>query len=57
MGFTAGMAQDLYDAGLRRINSLDSLDPETLIKLLAIGRSGSKSGKAFRLLIAWDLTL
>jgi len=31
----APMAQDLYDAGLRRINiSLDSLDPETLDKII-----------------------
>jgi cyclic pyranopterin phosphate synthase len=31
----AGMAQDLYDAGLRRINiSLDSLDPETFDKII-----------------------
>ncbi len=35
----AGMAQDLYDAGLRRINiSLDSLDPETFDKI--IGNKG-----------------
>ena len=32
----AGMAQDLYDAGLRRINiSLDSLDPETFDKIIS----------------------
>jgi GTP 3',8-cyclase len=31
----AGMAQDLYDAGLRRINiSLDSLEPETFDRLI-----------------------
>jgi cyclic pyranopterin phosphate synthase len=31
----AGMAQDLYDAGLRRINiSLDSLEPETFDKII-----------------------
>jgi cyclic pyranopterin phosphate synthase len=31
----AGMAQDLYDAGLRRINiSLDSLNPETFDKII-----------------------
>lgn len=31
----SGMAQDLYDAGLRRINiSLDSLDPETFDKII-----------------------
>lgn len=31
----AGMAQDLYDAGLRRINiSLDSLDPDTFDKII-----------------------
>jgi cyclic pyranopterin phosphate synthase len=31
----AGMAQDLYDAGLRRINiSLDSLHPETFDKII-----------------------
>jgi len=54
------MAQDLYDAGLQRINiSLDSLDPEIFDQIIGNrGRSaGSKSGKAFRLLIAWDLTL
>jgi cyclic pyranopterin phosphate synthase len=35
----AGMAQDLYDAGLRRINiSLDSLEPETFDKI--IGQRG-----------------
>lgn len=33
--FLAGMAQDLYDAGLRRINiSLDSLEPETFDKII-----------------------
>ena len=32
----AGMAQDLYEAGLRRINiSLDSLDPETFDKIIS----------------------
>ncbi len=31
----AGMAQDLYDAGLRRVNiSLDSLDPETFDSII-----------------------
>ncbi len=37
----AGMARDLYDAGLRRINiSLDSLDPETFDKIIGSrGRS------------------
>jgi GTP 3',8-cyclase len=37
----AGMAQDLYDAGLRRINiSLDSLEPETFDRLIGSrGRS------------------
>ncbi|MBD3883460.1 GTP 3',8-cyclase MoaA [Phormidium tenue FACHB-886] len=35
----AGMAQDLYDAGLRRINiSLDSLEPETFDRI--IGQRG-----------------
>jgi cyclic pyranopterin phosphate synthase len=35
----SGMAQDLYDAGLRRINiSLDSLEPETFDKI--IGQRG-----------------
>lgn len=38
----AGMAQDLYDAGLRRINiSLDSLDPETFDKIIG-NRSRSR---------------
>lgn len=33
--FLAGMAQDLYNAGLRRINiSLDSLEPETFDKII-----------------------
>jgi GTP 3',8-cyclase len=33
--FLAGMAQDLYDAGLRRINiSLDSLHPETFDQII-----------------------
>lgn len=37
----AGLAQDLYDAGLRRINiSLDSLDPETFQKV--IGGKGDR---------------
>ena len=37
-----GMAQDLYDAGLRRINiSLDSLNPQTFDKIIGnSGRSG-----------------
>ncbi len=38
----AGMAQDLYDAGLRRINiSLDSLNPDTFDKI--IGNNGGRS--------------
>ena len=40
----AGMAQDLYNAGLRRINiSLDSLDPETFDKI--IGNRGRSRWK------------
>lgn len=36
----AGMAQDLYNAGLRRINiSLDSLEPETFDRIVGRGRS------------------
>lgn len=36
----AGMAQDLYSAGLRRINiSLDSLEPETFDRIVGRGRS------------------
>lgn len=39
----AGMAQDLYNAGLRRINiSLDSLDPETFDKIIGNNRGRSR---------------
>ncbi len=44
----AGMAQDLYEAGLRRINiSLDSLDPHTFDKI--IGNKGRSRWQQ-----AWD---
>jgi GTP 3',8-cyclase len=43
----ADMAQDLYDAGLRRVNiSLDSLEPETFDRIIGLaGHPGCSSGR------------
>jgi GTP 3',8-cyclase len=49
----ARMAQDLYDAGLRRINiSLDSLQPETFDRI--VGRESLRDGTAKRWQQVWD---